>query len=124
MGKFPGWVRANRPRASGIAVIVIGWTALIPQFPDLVTTGLITIVGILLGTAVHDAVLTTEKAAAAVRVASSQAATEVASRLTKSNIGEPGQLTDVGVVAATDAAMGAADHVLESIGIDDKGHRK
>lgn len=124
MNAAMNWVRANRPRASGIAVIVIGWLVLTPV-PDLVITGLISIVGLLLGTAVHDAVLTTEKAAAAVRVASSQAATEVAARLTKSdNIGGPGELTEIGVIAATDAAMGAADNVLESIGIDDKGHRK
>lgn len=123
MNAIINWIRGNRPRAYGIAVVLVGWLALVPV-PDLIATGVLTILGILLGTDVHSAVTPVEKAAAATRSAAAHAASDVASQLDKTSAGASGVLTEQAVVIATDAAISAADNALGDIGIDDKGHRK
>lgn len=121
MNGILAWAQNNRPRAYGIAVVLVGWLALTPV-PDLISTGLITIIGILLGTDVHNAVMPTTRAAQAIKEAAHESAKATAESLTTSNVGAAGTLSIVGEGVADRAADLVARGTLKSVGINSPNH--
>lgn len=113
------WVAGNRPRAYGIAVVLVSWLALV-NVPDVISTGVLTIIGILLGTDAHNAVMPVEKAAAAAKTAASTAAVDTAERLSEATAGPVGELTGVASAIAQDAAATASDGALRLAGVTRK----
>lgn len=59
MKSIVNWVKGNPTRAAGISAVIIGWMGLI--LPDAFTTGLSTILGIVMGTTVWNAVTPVKK---------------------------------------------------------------
>lgn len=53
------WIKGNPTRAAGIAAVIIGWLGLI--VPEAFTTGLSTILGIIMGTTVWNSVTPVKK---------------------------------------------------------------
>lgn len=110
------WVLANRPRAYGIAVVVIGWLGLTP-IPDAIPTGLLTILGLLLGTEVHNSVMTTKRAAAAITEATQTTAQAVAKELDPELAGPRGVLEPQAAETVQHTASEVASEVLKDVGI-------
>jgi len=54
MKAITSWIRTNPTRAAGIAAVLIGWVGMI--VPEGITTGLNTILGIVMGTVVWGSV--------------------------------------------------------------------
>ena len=53
------WIKTNPTRAAGITSVLIGWLGLV--LPEAFTTGLSTILGIILGTTVWNSVTPVKK---------------------------------------------------------------
>lgn len=119
MSTLLGWVAGNRGRAYGIAVVVVSWLALTPV-PDLISSGILTILGILLGTDLHNAVVTVPHAVAATRAAAVEAATSVAEQVNSHTAGPIGAITEEAAAVAATAADDAADDALRTLGVKRK----
>lgn len=119
MSAVLAWAKTNPTRVAAIAVIVIGWLA-IAHVPGLIVGGLGSIVGILTGTAVYAAVTPVAKAADAIKATAIHAAEQVAEQLTPETVGAAGALTTTATSVAAQAAIGAADDALQSLGVKRK----
>lgn len=118
------WARGNRARTAAIFTILIGWLGPV-GVPDYIVAGLLSIVGILVGTsAVHNAVMPTARAVEAVRDATHEAADTVASQLGEQTVGEIGVLTSTGQMVAGQAATLAAEAALQAAGVSRKDRAK
>lgn len=117
MNTLIAWVRGNRARASAISVVVIGWLG--PAgVPDYIVSGLLTILGILVGTTlVHNAVTPVAKAATAAKVAAQGAALTVAEQLNSHTAGPIGATTEEARAVVDDATRDATDTALRAIGV-------
>lgn len=113
------WITHNKVRANGIALVLISWLAL-AGIPDLVIAGLGTIVGLILGTSVHNSVMDTKKVAETVREATSEAAGAVAEVLGPETVGEAGRLPQTTAEIAGRTAELAAEGALQAAGVSRK----
>lgn len=111
---------ANRPRAYGIAVVVVGWLALVPGMPDAIPAGMTTIIGILLGTEVHSAVMTTKKAAVAIGEAAQASAQAAVKDVDQAVTGVAGELTETAAAVAQSVASEVTSEVLKDVGLKRK----
>lgn len=120
MSGILGWVQGNRARTAAIATVLIGWLGPI-GVPDYIVSGLLTILGILVGTTlVHNAVTPVAAVVETTRKAAADAAAQVASRLDGETVGQVGVITDHAAELATTAAAAAADAALRNLGVSRK----
>lgn len=110
------WAKRNPTRVAAIAIIVIGWLA-IAHVPGVIVGGLGSIVGILTGTAVYNAVTPVANLVEATKAAASKAATAVAQGLTEETAGAVGEVTDTATTVAAIAAIDATHEVLKDLGV-------
>ena len=116
MKAVQSWVVNNPTRVAAIAMILIGWLALI-SVPPMVIGGLGTIVGILTGSVVWGAVTPIHKVVKAVESAATEAAAQAVAQLDEVGIGAVGVLTESGKAAVADATAETVVGVLADIGI-------
>lgn len=86
-----GWAKANPTQATAIGVIVLGWFSFI--LPAAVIGGIGSILGIILGIGVHNAVVPVTTAATQITEAATTAATETAKALSTATVGAVGEVT-------------------------------
>lgn len=105
LGGILGWAKDHPTQASAIGVIILGWFSFI--LPAAIIGGLGSILGITLGTLVHNAVTPVTTAAANITEAATAAATETAKALGQTTVGT------VGEVGAT--AQAVVEDVLRTV---------
>lgn len=123
MSGLLAWVKGNPTRVAAIATVLLGWAAA-AGVPDLVVGGLGTILAVIVGGPVYNAVAPVAKVVETTRTAALDAAAQVASRLDAQSAGPIGTITDHGVQLADTAANSAADAALRAAGIKWKDRAK
>lgn len=108
------WVKGNPTRTAAIAVVILGWLAS-AGVPDTVVGGLGTILSVLLGTALHGAVMPLATAEAQVEVAAGAAAQEVAEQLTDVAAGVVGEVTPAAAEVVADATTNAVNSAMTTL---------
>jgi hypothetical protein len=116
VNKVVEWVKANPTRASAALVVIVGWIGT-AGVPDTITAGILTLVGILIGGPVFNAVTPVVNVVAATRTAALDAAAQVASRLDEQTAGAAGAITEAAAPLIATAADGAADAALRTLGV-------
>lgn len=113
------WCKGNPTRVAAIATVLLSWAAVV-GVPDTVVGGLGTILAIIIGGPIYNAVTPVATAVKTARSAALDAAAQVASRLDPETAGAIGTITDHAVVLADTAADSAATAALRAAGIKRK----
>lgn len=102
-----------------IAVIVLGWLALV-GIPSAIVGGLGTILGLILGVPVYNAVAPIAHVVEAVQSVAKSAAVDTAEKLGANTVGNVGELPGTALAIASETAHVAANTVLTTLGIGRK----
>lgn len=111
------WVRTNPTRVMAVATVVLGWLAL-AHVPSTVIGGVGTILGVILGGPVYNAVAPVARVVEAVHTAAATAADLAAHALDPATVGVAGEVTEAATATVAGVATDVAGEVLRGLGVN------